>query len=138
MDIVMNTSMTLPLLLTFMLSLSLTGCLKVSNEQKQSTQNSATGNSAVTVKQAKIWQQVSVKYYNFEGGFYGLTTEEGTQLLPMNLAKKYQLSDTVLKVKGDIIKGMVTTKQWGQPFNIIEVKLISLGKNTQSHHGAEY
>lgn len=126
------------LVLNIMLFLFVTGCSEASNEQRQLTKNLSTGNSSVTVKKEQAWQQVTVKHYDFEGGFYGLITEAGAQLLPMNLDKKYQLSGTVLNVKGEIIKGMVTTKQWGEPFNITEVTLISLGKSFQSYNGAKY
>jgi len=134
----MKKSVALSLFLSMILSLYLTGCSQASNEQLQTKEALKKGSSVVTVKQEQTWQQVTVKYYDFEGGFYGLTTQAGEKLLPMNLAKKYQLSDTELKVQGEIINGMVTTKQWGQPFKITGIKLIKLGHNTRSNNGAEY
>jgi len=86
------------------------------------------GNSQVTEKKEQAWQQVTVNYYDFEGGFYGLTSQTGDKLLPMNLAKQYKLQGTVLKVKGEVIKDMMTIQQWGQPFKIYDVELIKLGK----------
>lgn len=81
--------------------------------------------SKTSIKQS--WQQVSVKFLNFEGGFYGLVTEKGAKLLPMNLPLKYKVDGTILRVKGQHIKNMVTIQQWGEPFELSEVELIKLG-----------
>ena len=86
----------------------------------------------------KSWQQVTVKYLNFEGGFYGLVSSTGEKLLPMNLAKEYQLEGTKLKVKGQLIKDMMTIQQWGEPFKITDVELIKLGKKQEKNTGAKY
>ncbi|ALO33544.1 hypothetical protein CMT41_01520 [Colwellia sp. MT41] len=91
---------------------------KVTELRKDNMDNSA----------KKTWQQVTVKYLDFEGGFYGLVSKTGDKLLPMNLAKEYQLPGTVLKVQGHVIKDMMTIQQWGQVFKITEVELIKLGK----------
>jgi hypothetical protein len=128
----------LPLLLSSMLSLGLTGCSKANNDQPQPQETLKVGDSQVTDEQKQNWQQVTVKYYDFEGGFYGLTTKAGDKLLPMNLAKQYQLPGTVLKVKGQIITGMATIQQWGQPFTINDTELIKLGKVAEIGTGVKY
>ena len=105
----------------------LTGCFHTSNEATQSQAIQQIGNSQLTDKQEQVWQQVTVVYNDFEGGFYGLTTKAGVKLLPMNLAKQYKLPGTVLKVKGVMIKDMATMQQWGEPFKITDIELIKLG-----------
>jgi len=67
--------------------------------QLQSKEILKEGNSQVIENNEQAWQQVTVNYYDFEGGFYGLTSQTGGKLLPMNLAKQYKLQGTVLKVK---------------------------------------
>jgi hypothetical protein len=126
------------LLLSSMLSLGLTACSKANNDQPQPQETLKVGDSQVTDEQKQNWQQVTVKYYDFEGGFYGLTTKAGDKLLPMNLAKQYQLPGTVLKVKGQIITGMATIQQWGQPFTINDTELIKLGKVAEIGTGVKY
>ena len=71
--------------------------------------------------------QVKVVYLDFEGGFYGLITNEGKKLLPMNLAKEYKIADTILEVQGQEVTDMATTKQWGTLFKLSNIKLIKLG-----------
>ncbi len=79
-------------------------------------------------KPSQAWLQVKVIYLDFEGGFYGLVTENGRKLLPMNLAKEYKVADTLLKIKGQKVEGMATTKQWGTLYKLADVQLIQLGK----------
>jgi hypothetical protein len=124
----MDKTSTLPLLLSVILSLYLTGCSQESNELRKAPAQLKEDNSQVKDTKEKNWQEVTVNYYDFEGGFYGLTSKAGDKWLPMNLAKEYQLPGTVLKVQGQLIKGMMTIQQWGQPFKITHVELITLGK----------
>jgi hypothetical protein len=120
----------LPIPLSILFSLSLLSCSQATQNQPQpqSKEILKEGNSQVIVKKEQAWQQVTVKYYDFEGGFYGLISQTGDKLLPMNLAKQYKLQGTILKVKGELIKDMMTIQQWGQPFKISDVELIKLGK----------
>ena len=120
--------MKLTLILLITLSLLLAGCSQANEIQLSGQEVSNTGQKQVTAKQKQTWQQVTVKYLDFEGGFYGLVSKTGDKLLPMNLAKEYQLPGTVLKVKGQFIQDLMTIQQWGQPFKITDVELIKLGK----------
>jgi len=76
----------------------------------------------------QTWQQVKVIYLSFEGGFYGLVTENGTKLLPMNLSKQYKVAGTVLNVTGHEIKDLMSSRQWGTAYKIEDIKLIKLGE----------
>ena len=105
-----------------------TACTQASNELVSNPKTTKQTEQEVKVKESKIWHQVTVKFQNFEGGFYGLVSRKGDKYLPMNLAKKYQLPGTVLEVQGHIVEDMITIQQWGQVFKITDVKLIKLGK----------
>ena len=89
----------------------------------------------LTAKNTPIeqWHKVTVKYFDFEGGFYGLVSKNGQKLLPMNLAKKYRVDGTLLEVKGHIIENMATIQQWGVAFKVTEVNLMELGKPADKH-----
>ncbi|WDE11548.1 hypothetical protein [Thalassomonas haliotis] len=73
------------------------------------------------------WQQGTVKYLTMEGGFYGIVTDEGKKLLPMGLPSKYRQHGAKVKVRGELIKDMMTIQQWGTPFKITEVELLAPG-----------
>jgi hypothetical protein len=124
----MKQTLIISLLLSVIILLSLIGCSQASNNKMQTQGTLKLGDNQVTVKEVHTWQQVTVNYYDLEGGFYGLISYTGSKLLPMNLAKQYQLPGTILKVKGETIKGMVTIQQWGQPFKITDVELVKLAK----------
>ena len=118
----------LNLTLLISLSLLLAGCSQANDVQQSGQEVSNAGKKQVIAKQEQTWQQVTVKYLDFEGGFYGLVSKTGDKLLPMNLDKEYQLPGTVLRVQGHVIKDMMTIQQWGQIFKITDVELIKLGR----------
>ncbi len=85
-----------------------------------------------TMKQAsKYPYKGTIQYIGLEGGFYGIVTDKGEKLLPMNLDKKYMKQGTVINFSGNYVKDMMTIQQWGTPFKINDVHLISLGKNSK-------
>jgi len=73
----------------------------------------------------------TIKYMDFEGGFYGLTTNDGKHWLPMNLAKEFQHDGTVVKVQGHEVKGMMTIQQWGSQFSITSIEVIKQGVSSK-------
>jgi len=87
-----------------------------------------------TKEEVLQWRQATVTFLNLEGGFYGLIGQSGVKLLPMNLEKKYRQHGAVIKFKGVMKKGMMTIQQWGTPFHITEIELVSKGKNLTSSH----
>jgi len=82
----------------------------------------------------KSWQQMTVKYLALEGGFYGLVSENGARLLPMNLSEKYKIAGTIIRVKGHPLNNMMTIQQWGQPFEITDIELIKMGNGKLPTH----
>jgi hypothetical protein len=70
----------------------------------------------------------TVKYMNLEGGFFGLVSKEGKHWLPMNLNKSFQQDGAVIKVRGNPLTGVMTIQQWGTPFSITHIELISAGR----------
>jgi hypothetical protein len=128
----MKTTLTRSILLSIIFLLVTSGCSPVSEDIMKTPVKSL--NDTATVKtQANVWQKVTVNYYSFEGGFYGLVTSTGSKLLPMNLAKKFKVPGTVLKIKGEMIEDMITIQQWGKPYKISDVELITLGKVDNSN-----
>jgi len=116
------------LLLPVICLLLSTACSQAETNQTSNAPISKSEEAKMTANESKTWHEVTVKFLDFEGGFYGLVSSNGDKLLPINLAKEYKLPGTVLKVQGHIIKDMITTQQWGQVFKITDIKLIKLGK----------
>lgn len=112
--------------------LSITACNKQSDnqieEQAMSVPKKELVQASANHEKAKaLWQTATIKYFDFEGGFFGLITENGEKLLPMNLPAEFRQNGAVVKISGAIQNDMMTTRQWGTPFNIAEIKLIKAG-----------
>jgi len=74
------------------------------------------------------WIKGKVVFLNLEGGFYGIITDDGKHLLPMNLAKEFRQHNVPIKVKGKRLKGVMTIQQWGTPFKIADIELVNSGQ----------
>ena len=72
------------------------------------------------------WQRGRVQFLNLEGGFYGIITDSGRKILPMNMAKEFAQNGAIVRIKGKV-KNVLTIQQWGTPFTITEIELITPG-----------
>jgi hypothetical protein len=86
-------------------------------------------NSELTKKGKKqvISLQGTIQFLNLEGGFYGIVTDEGKKLLPMNLDKAFHKPGAIVKVSGEYVD-IMTIQQWGTPFKITDIQLIKEGQ----------
>lgn len=80
----------------------------------------------------QLWQEGTLTFLNFEGGFFGIITNQGTKLLPMNLTKKFHQHKAKIRFKGEIQQGLLTIQQWGTPFKISAIELIAVGDDPQN------
>ena len=69
----------------------------------------------------------TIHYYDLEGGFFGITTDQGTKFLPMGLSKDYMQHGATIEFSGAIDNDVMTIQQWGTPFKIKEVRIIKPG-----------
>jgi hypothetical protein len=72
------------------------------------------------------WQRGRVQFLNLEGGFYGIITDSGKKILPMNMTKEFAQNGAIVRIKGEV-KNVMTIQQWGTPFTITEIELITPG-----------
>lgn len=81
-------------------------------------------------KMIQQWQKGKIVFNVFEGGFFGIITDSGEKLLPMNLTNQYRQVGAIVKFKGKKNKDVMTTKQWGTSYTIEAIELISKGKSS--------
>jgi len=124
-------------ILVFILSFFLSGCpqedtsdtklkeTNLVNEEPEIKKPSTQENSKP--KMTNLPHKGTVHYLQMEGGFYGIITDKGEKLLPLNLDKQYLSPGAVIHFSGSYVKDMMTIQQWGTPFKIKEVKLIKAG-----------
>ncbi|TWX49172.1 hypothetical protein [Colwellia hornerae] len=82
-------------------------------------------NSSAKAESEQISFTATIKYMNLEGGFFGLVSKEGKHWLPLNLEKEFQKDGAVIKVTGKAVMGLITIQQWGTPFSITDIELIT-------------
>jgi len=71
----------------------------------------------------------TIKYLEFEGGFFGIITTEGQQLLPINLDSQYHQNELIVEFSGEFKNDLMTIHQWGTPFHINRINSVkSAGK----------
>jgi len=79
-----------------------------------------------------ITLQGTIHHFDLEGGFYGIVAENGQKLLPINLAKKYQLNGAKIKIQGQLIQELITIQQWGTPFKIHKISVVKIADSDKT------
>lgn len=107
----------------------LAGCQHLNNAQDVAAKNvkDVTGETKSIVpiaKQALIWQKATVSYIADFGGFYGLITEKGEKLLPVNLPDNFKVSGALVNVLGSKAPDITTAINWGTPFDVKQINLL--------------
>lgn len=99
--------------------LALSAC-QYSNSEPQKNSTTSTVTEEASQKSTEI--AAKVIYLEFEGGFWGIETQAGEKLLPMNLNKEFQQKDLNIWVEGEVMEGVITMHQWGKPFKVTHIK----------------
>jgi hypothetical protein len=75
------------------------------------------------VKKKHVNVLVTLRFYDFEGGFWGLVDENGKQWLPINLTDYWtSQGDIKVLVSFTVNEKLVSLVNWGTPVEIIEIK----------------
>lgn len=70
----------------------------------------------------------TVRYLDFEGGFYGLVADNGEKYDPVNLPKEYKQDGLRVKFQVKEKKGMVGFHMWGKIVEVVEIERLQ-GRN---------
>ncbi len=64
----------------------------------------------------------TVRHLDLKGGFYGIVTDEGTNLDPVNLPEEFRKDGLRLEARVVPLRDRVSIHMWGNPVRIIEFK----------------
>jgi hypothetical protein len=64
----------------------------------------------------------TVQHIEVEGGFYGIVTNDGQKLDPVNLPKDFQQDGVRIEVRVVPLPGRVSIHQWGELVRILEIE----------------
>ncbi len=62
----------------------------------------------------------TVCYMDVEGGFYGIVTDDGKKLDPVNLPQEFQKDGLRIRARVEPLHDRVSIRMWGTPVRIIE------------------
>lgn len=63
-----------------------------------------------------------VEHLSFDGGFYGIVADDGTQYKPLNLSESFQIEGLRVKVLARLNPKKLLTSGWGTPIDIIDIQ----------------
>ncbi len=64
----------------------------------------------------------TIQHVDVEGGFYGIVTDDGAKLDPINLPKDFQRDGVRIQVRVVPLRDRVSIHQWGELVRIFEIK----------------
>jgi len=64
----------------------------------------------------------TVRYVNVEGGFYGIETDDGTKLDPVNLPDRFKKDGLGIKARVETLQDQVSSHMWGQLVRILTIE----------------
>jgi hypothetical protein len=62
-----------------------------------------------------------VKYFDIEGGFYGIISDEGKNYFPINLSSEYKVDGLKIRFNYKEVKDYVNIYIWGIPVEILNI-----------------
>ena len=66
----------------------------------------------------------TIKYVSLEGGFYGIISDNGKKLDPVNLKSEFKKDGLRVKFVYSLKKGGINIHQWGKIIEIISIRKI--------------
>jgi len=64
----------------------------------------------------------TIKYVDLEGGFYGIVTDAGQKLDPVNLPDAFRQDGLRIQARVERAEGQVSTHMWGPLVRIVEIE----------------
>lgn len=64
----------------------------------------------------------TIRFIELEGGFYGLVTDDGEQLNPLNLEGRFKEDGLRVRFEGDLADDVMTIQMWGKPVRIRSIE----------------
>ena len=67
----------------------------------------------------------TVRFIDLEGGFYGIETDSGRKLDPVNLRSEFEQDGLRVRFRVRMVKEVMTIHQWGTPVEILEMEAVA-------------
>lgn len=67
----------------------------------------------------------TIRYIDLEGGFYGIETDAGEKLDPVNLRTEFEQDGLRVQFRVRLVKQVMTIHQWGSPVEVLEMEVLN-------------
>ncbi len=67
----------------------------------------------------------TVRFIDLEGGFYGIESDDGDKLDPVNLRSEFEQDGLRVRFRVRMVKEVMTIHQWGTPVEVLEMEALS-------------
>ena len=64
----------------------------------------------------------TITFLNFEGGFYGIVSDNGDSYDPVNLAREFQVDGLRVRFEVRILQGVLSIHAWGKCVSILSIE----------------
>jgi len=64
----------------------------------------------------------TINHINLEGGFYGITADDGRKYLPKSLAREFKVDGLHVRFQVKILTGVATIYMWGTPVDVLSIE----------------
>ncbi len=66
----------------------------------------------------------TINHFSYEGGFYGIAGDDGTNYKPVRLTSSYQTEGVRVRVKARLLDKKLVFGGWGKPIDILNIERI--------------
>jgi len=68
------------------------------------------------------WVTGIVQHLDMEGGFFGITTDDGKKLFPMHLPKTFQKNGLPIRFRYKELKNVMSIQMWGTSVAVTDIE----------------
>ena len=61
----------------------------------------------------------TARYFDFEGGFWGIESQDGAKYTPVNMPEQLKLDGAKVKIHAEILQDAFSLSMWGESIRII-------------------
>lgn len=64
----------------------------------------------------------TIEFLDFEGGFYGIISDDGERYDPLNMKQEFQVNGLRVYFEAKVLHDVVTFHMWGTPVSILKIQ----------------
>lgn len=101
------------------------GCNRMEQDRAQDENVARAGTSAPGAAQGQVQgTQVTgtIRHIDLEGGFYGIETDDGAKLDPVNLPPEFQHDGLRIRATVEELKDRISFHMWGRQVRILSIE----------------